>query len=414
MNDSQELKKHVHVIHSYSKFTLVQRKLVNALLYNAYYELPNKSVFQLKTKDLCELIGYQSRDIAGLKRSLRGLMATVIEWNVIDGSSKDRDKWTATTMLSSAEIYRGVCTYSYSELMKELLYQPEIYGNIDIMLMKQFKSNYGLALYENCIRFQKIKHTAWFNYQTFRRLMGISEGKYKAFKDLKKRVIDVAVNEVNLISPISVTAEIDKKEHRIRFLIDKKKAETKSLSENEQQAEVISQLIDLFGVAVHVAKKLIVEYEIEYIKEKISIITASASFKAGSINHLAGYLLDALAKDYKAPVSSKEAVKKVEKQKNTAKEKAKAIDKKLNEQYAKYINEVWSKIEASLNDSEVTQLKENYLSLVNSNQILKKFYKSTGFSHPMIKGGYRDFVRNAHPEKFAHVMTEDEFRTIFA
>ncbi len=92
----------------------------------------------------------------------------------------------ASSILSAAQLAEGVCTYEYSHIMKELLFQPEIYGRIDVKTMSKFKSSYGLALYENCIRYQRLSQTPWFPLDVFRKLMGVLGGKYTSFKDFKK------------------------------------------------------------------------------------------------------------------------------------------------------------------------------------------------------------------------------------
>ena len=65
-----ELKKHVNLIHCSNNLSLVQRKLFNALLFNAYPELGFKQQFCIRTKKLCEMIGYRSNDYKSLKKAL--------------------------------------------------------------------------------------------------------------------------------------------------------------------------------------------------------------------------------------------------------------------------------------------------------------------------------------------------------
>lgn len=108
--------------------------------------------------------------------------------------------------------------------MKDLMYQPEIYGQINIDLVSKFKSGYGLALYENCIRYKGLMQTPWFPIEIFRKLMGVFDGKYQVFKDFKKRVLDVGVNEVNTVSPIRIVPELERvnqKVTKIRFKLEK-------------------------------------------------------------------------------------------------------------------------------------------------------------------------------------------------
>jgi hypothetical protein len=65
-----QLKKHVAVIHSSNKLSLLQRKIANALLFNAYKELQNKEEHEIHIATLCQLIGYDSNDHKTIKKSL--------------------------------------------------------------------------------------------------------------------------------------------------------------------------------------------------------------------------------------------------------------------------------------------------------------------------------------------------------
>jgi hypothetical protein len=148
-----ELKKHVAAIHSSNKLSLVQRKIANALLFNAYDELLAKEEHQINVRTLCNLIGYDSNDYKTIKKALINLLSTVIEWNLVDGSRLDAEGiWNASSIIADASIDGAVCTYSYSNKMKKLLYSPELYGRLNMVVQAKFQSTYGLALYENCIK----------------------------------------------------------------------------------------------------------------------------------------------------------------------------------------------------------------------------------------------------------------------
>ncbi|MCW5584142.1 MAG: replication initiation protein, partial [Gammaproteobacteria bacterium] len=103
-SDVVEIKKHVNAIHSSNNISLVQRKVFNALLYNAYHDLPKKSQYEISVKLLAELIGYDSNDQKKLKNSLIGLITTAIEWNVLDSTDSDSSKWRASSIIASAKI----------------------------------------------------------------------------------------------------------------------------------------------------------------------------------------------------------------------------------------------------------------------------------------------------------------------
>lgn len=305
------IKKHVNAIHCSNNLTLVQRKIFNALLLNAYHHLPTTSHYDISIKYLCELIGYDSRDYKKLKRSLLDLITTAIEWNVIDQCNELQDeKWRASSIISAAKIENGICTYEFSSIMRELLYRPEIYGKIDVKVMVAFKSGYGLALYENCIRFQTISQTPWLPIALFRKLMGVADNHYHSFCDLKKRVLDIALKEVNEYSPIQVIPEIkraNKKVISIRFKLANKQNQANShtqLATTMIEEELIHLLTIEFGLSLPSIEEMFSHYDTVYIKEKVHLVRKSESFRSGKIRELAAYLIDALKRDYRPSKSS--------------------------------------------------------------------------------------------------------------
>src|SRR5688572_23870752 len=107
---SLELKKHVAVIHSSNKLTLVQRKIANALLFNAYPQLLTKDEHVIHITTLCQLIGYDSKDFKAIKKALVHLLATVFEWNLVDGGKWDNNGiWNASSIIADASIQGAVC-----------------------------------------------------------------------------------------------------------------------------------------------------------------------------------------------------------------------------------------------------------------------------------------------------------------
>lgn len=202
---SLELKKHVALIHSTNKLSLLERKIANALLYNAYESLLTQNEHYIHIPSLCKLIGYNSKDYKTIKQSLLSLISTVLEWNLIDKEKTEENSvWLASAILSDAKIEGPICTYSYSNRMRELCYYPEFYGRLNMHVLSRFKSTYGLALYENCIRYQNINQTPWFNLPIYRKLMGVEDGVYETFRDLNRRVIKPSVSEVNHHATIHV------------------------------------------------------------------------------------------------------------------------------------------------------------------------------------------------------------------
>ena len=305
-----ELKKHVAVIHSSNRLTLLQRKIANALLFNAYRELQAKDEHTIHISKLCDIIGYDSNDHKSIKIALVNLISTVLEWNLVDGERLDSEKvWNASSIIAGASIDGAVCIYSYSSQMRKLLYRPNMYGRLDMLVQARFQSTYGLALYENCNRFQDIGQTPWFTLAKFRKLMGVEEGKYKIFRDFKTRVLDKAVEEVNKYSPLEISHQLRKQNRQvvsIQFLIKRSKLSISvnvesGVSKDDDFADILKLQ---FGLSAKQIKEVLTKYDEEYIREKIGLVLSSSSFKNGKVKNLTRYLLSALRDDYQLSKSS--------------------------------------------------------------------------------------------------------------
>src|SRR6266851_2788766 len=88
--DKKELKKHSSSIQIQNNITLLQRKTWNALLWNAYDELPTKDIHSISVQQIMRLVGYDSKDEAYLKEATLAMMHCIVEWNVLhkDGSER--------------------------------------------------------------------------------------------------------------------------------------------------------------------------------------------------------------------------------------------------------------------------------------------------------------------------------------
>lgn len=394
---NKELKKHVATIHSSNQLSLVQRKIANALLYNAYANLLEANEHHIHINDLCQLIGYDSHDYKRVKQALVGLISTVIEWNLIDQAKEQGTVvWNASAIIADARIDGPMCTYSYSQRMRELLYCPEMYGRLNMTVQAKFKSSYGLALYENCIRYQGIAQTPWFDFATFRRLMGVGEDKYPVFRDFNKRVLQKAVDEVNQYSSIFIVPQLRKQGRKVmavQFLIQKHNLLQKKNGNNAAIPEggLLERLCRDFGLSTVQAAKIIAGYEEAYIFEKISIIESSNTFQQGKIINLAKYLTKALKEDYQPPKSSKIAANEMHRAKY-AEEKEKEKLAALRETYRCYQDSVIIEAYQQLSAHEHKALIAKFEVFIEPT-VYHDLYLKHGMDNIMVMDRLCDYVR---------------------
>lgn len=415
----QEVKKHIATIHCSNSLSLLQRKISNALLFHAYPELTQQEIHEIPIRQLCQLIGYQGNNFEAIKQGVRGLITTIIEWNLIDEDTKEED-WTASSILASVNLKGPICSYSYSPHMRVLLYKPSMYGKINLLIQAKFKSNYGLALYENCIRYQGLPYTKWFDYGMFRALMGVPNDKYKIFRDFKKRVLDISVQEVNSHSEMQIVPEIQRKGREvvsIRFKLEQGRGKTEILIQSQQEIKkseselTVSEnlkhiLLNDFKISARIFDMLSTKYEENYIWEKINLIKSTKTYEEGKIEDLAGYLFTAIKEDYKAPQSSK--TRQVEiKQKNLS--NIKKVQEYRNEYDYKYVPKKLYQIFESLEPTEKERLLQHFKGSLPV--LLLSQYEKFGLSlyHPLIMDELVSYAKNKNWEILKLIESFDEF-----
>ena len=301
------VKKNVAAIHVSGKLTLLQRKLSNVLLLNAYDTLITAPKHAIDARTLCLMIGYNSNDTDTLKASLRGLAETVAEWDMLD--AKGRQEWGVSALLSYARLQGGVCEYAYSPALAEKLHDPKVFALINLNIQRRFTSGHGLALYENCFRFVRTGSTGWWPLEIFRRLMGVDgSAYYETFKHLNAKIIKPAVAEVNRTSNIEISPEFARKGRavtEIRFRI----RENPQLAmfeiddgEGVRSSGVYERLCGQ-GVSDRLARQWIAEHGEEYVAAKLDFVAGQ-----GGVTSPVKYLSAAISRDFGDAAPSPAAV----------------------------------------------------------------------------------------------------------
>lgn len=413
----KELKKHVSTIHCANSLSLLQRKIANALLFHAYEDLLLQNEYQISIKELCSLIGYDSHDYKSIKKALIDLLSTVIEWNIIEeGLPESEGEWNASSIIADASIKGSICRYSYSNRMKQLLYMPAVYGRLNMQIQAQFKSSYGLALYENVVRYQNLSQTPWFDLNVFRKLMGVAIDKYPIFRDFKRRVIDKAVSEVNTIANLAIEAEFKRHDRNVvslRFRIVKTLISSKSQIERIAiHTDLAARLTEDYGLNEKQVQSITVNYDENYILEKIALIEASGSYTSGKIINLGNYLLHALQDNYQVPKTGAEKKH----------EKAKVLELNLQKQkhdegeefaakktYQAYVDGYLTTQLETLADNARQILLDTFAKHIQNLEIVNKLYQKEGLKNKIIFIEFKNFIRQKHPELLENSMTMDDY-----
>jgi plasmid replication initiation protein len=113
----------------------------------------------------------------------------------------------------------------------------------------QLKSVYSSRLYELLIQWRSTEKTPIINLEDFRAQLGIEENQYKLMSDFKKRVLDLAINDINEKTDIKVTYQQHKKGRSIfgfSFNFKQKKSANQSVEPRRDQntLDIFSKMTD--------------------------------------------------------------------------------------------------------------------------------------------------------------------------
>jgi len=219
MNElKMKLQKHSAVIQISNKISLQQRKAYNYLLYFAKKEVNqgyDKYIFETRVVELKKEAGIKATDNVKLKKDIEKLQTTLIQFSIFNKDGKQAS-WKSVQLLGGVEIVDGIIKYELPLSVREALLKPEVFGLIDMKIVKGFESKYTIALYELLEDYKKVSIPKM-SIEEFRKLMGI-ENKYRYFGETRTYVIDVAIKEINKKTNFIVDYETENRGRKVTHI----------------------------------------------------------------------------------------------------------------------------------------------------------------------------------------------------
>lgn len=295
------LRKSAGAIQIWNSISLLQRKTFSVLLVNAYEDLPNFGVVrhEIPLRVLAYLAGFNSNNTQYLKDALTGFITQALQWNIqrADG----RDGWAVSAALASARIEEGVVYYAFSPELRMRLYDPEVYAQLDLAVLREFKSTYGIALYENCKLFASAGETPDFSPNDLRGLLGAGDNPtYSNFSRFMDKVIKPATAEVNRISELQLEPVLTREARRVtsvKFKIqDNSEAPANPLQGRD--SELVMRIQAEMGLGYGHVIKLLEEYSDEHLLAVLDYVKGryqQGKVKGGKAK-LPGYFVSTLKK----------------------------------------------------------------------------------------------------------------------
>ena len=258
INKNSEVIKHSGAIHVTNSLTLLDRKVINVLLKNAFDDLGKKIFHEIRISDLRKIIGWKGNSDQEIKKCLTKLTTTALQGNIFGKDKKNEEGWMVVSLLGSANYFKkaGYCIYEYPEALVRMFKEPNIYAKLDLKVQKNFRSKHSIALWEYFMEIlsvgkRDVVRTSEMCLEDFKKLLDLEFNKYQKFNILNQKIIKPSIKEINKVSNIEVKLEMIKEGRRVSalvFVVSKKKSVEKN-SENKyendiKEAEIINEATD--------------------------------------------------------------------------------------------------------------------------------------------------------------------------
>jgi len=392
-----ELKKHVSSIHVSGELSLLERKISNVLLLNAYDRLLTAKSHQISTALLSEVLDFDSHNIQKLKDALHTLTTTAITWDMMGDDGKN--EWGVSALLAYARIKGGICTYEYSNALAKKLYNPEIYARINLGIQRKFTSSYALALYENCLRFKNVGSTGWIALDVFKKLMGTEQNtSYDLFREFNRTVLKTAISEVNKTSDLLVEVEFKRDKRKViavRFSVtpNAQIILTVEMADSEQFKRLpVYQRLKTWGIAERLAIQWISQYGEEYLNQKLDYTDSLE--KLGHIKGApSGFLVSAVSNDYQLPEEQKKKRTQVRRKQTLETEQQAKTQAQERKQQAKIERQKVENYLANLSKTQQEALQAAFLRAHEGDYVVMRQYHQNGFKSASVQALFREYVR---------------------
>lgn len=200
-----EVVKNNNFIRCSNNLTAIQRKSFAIMLKTAIEVIKESGEQKYYTMPLVEyrkIMGHpESMPTKYIAKELEELMAKIIKWDL-----KPNGRGVRSVMLAGFEINihgnTGFLKWEFSNFLIDKILESG-YTPLKLSVVLDFDSKYALALYENLQMFRKFKHHS-FDLQEFREIMGVEENEHKRMDNFKRKVLNVAINEVNEKSDMKI------------------------------------------------------------------------------------------------------------------------------------------------------------------------------------------------------------------
>lgn len=257
------------------------RHLLNYLFQYAQIELHKASknnevhgnTFEVSVHQINGLAEFQKHDYERLKQTLLSLIQPVV---FIENPK--RFKASALVCDIDVDVEKGLYVFSITDTVKQLLQNTEFFTKLKLSEFNGLQSKYSIIIYEWLKRFETIETAPkmpLLQIDVLRKKTNTADKKtYDNYTNIRDKILDIAVTEINEKTPYTVTYETIKtrtkrrpKVTAIQFYFAKKEIKTEAENKPESDTSISFAFKKLRNVCSGRYMTLKFYYEATYIYE---------------------------------------------------------------------------------------------------------------------------------------------------
>lgn len=258
---SNEVILHQSVARLRGRLTTVQSRSMLSILKRANEEVEKDSTiqeFKIATEVFLNdiTVGKETRSkatiIQEVSNHLETLMTKIFQWGTTEKISK-------VVFMQKVEVTEKEVTFKFSDYIREHI-KPLSNALVikDFVLIQSFRSEYARQLYKHLMNWND-KQACYLSIEDFKDFLGVpNTSSYKRLDVLKRKVLDVAIKEINEKCPDMQLAYMNRKKDKkvvgFNFGWYKFKPNKPSLFGDE---ELRSEFIDMIGKFIDGDKKIL-------------------------------------------------------------------------------------------------------------------------------------------------------------
>jgi plasmid replication initiation protein len=248
------LPKNIGAIQISNDLTLIERKIMNIVLLNAFnleknnttdeqsFNKDNKKFYTIDVSQIEDCLGWDKYvHRADIRKALDKLVSTSLKFNILSKQNTDGGIWNITTSLLSEVVTQGDLPdihYAFSSSIKNVIIKPTLYGWINIEEQKTIESKYTLALLEYlqgsiAITKRTETRTEYIAIDDYKKLVAGEKSNYDTFKHINQKLIKKPLSELNTKTDLTAKASFQKKGRKVVAVsFDVKKEENTTQNQN--------------------------------------------------------------------------------------------------------------------------------------------------------------------------------------